>query len=40
VNDVLAVGIAVAIALVFAMILGAPELVTSVLRRVRRGRRA
>jgi hypothetical protein len=37
VNDVLAVGIAVALALVLATILGAPELATKAFRAARRG---
>jgi hypothetical protein len=37
VNDVLAVGIAVAVALVLATILGAPELATKAFRAARRG---
>jgi hypothetical protein len=39
VNDILAVGIAVAVALVLATILGVPELATKVFRAARRGRR-
>jgi hypothetical protein len=39
VNDILAVGIAVAVALVLATILGAPELATKVFRAARRGMR-
>ena len=38
-NDILAVGIAVAVALVLATILGAPELATKVFRAARRGMR-
>ena len=38
VNDVLAVAVAVAVALVLATILGGPELVATVMRKIRPGR--